>query len=102
MSKTRKMRREWSKEKPGFHERTMMLKKCGKKCFLGPEKSFPICKKKTCRVSQKGVLAAYKRAREYETIKKKSIKYKKISKRAKELLRSRTQRFKATQLVLNK
>jgi hypothetical protein len=35
----------WSGEKPGFHEKTVMLQKCGKKCFLGPNKTFPICKK---------------------------------------------------------
>ena len=28
--------RGWKKEKPGYHQKTMMLKKCGKKCFLGP------------------------------------------------------------------
>jgi len=36
----------WKNEKPGFHQRTVMLQKCGKKCFLGKGKSFPICKKK--------------------------------------------------------
>ena len=55
----------WAKEKPGFHERTIMFKKCGKKCFLGSKKSFPICKKNTCKVSKKGVYAAYVRARQY-------------------------------------
>jgi len=55
----------WSKEKPGFHQRTVMFKKCGKKCFLGSKKSFPICKKNTCKVSKKGVYAAYVRARQY-------------------------------------
>jgi hypothetical protein len=57
--------RGWSKEKPGFHQRTVMFKKCGKKCFLGSKKSFPICKKNTCKVSKKGVYAAYVRARQY-------------------------------------
>ena len=55
----------WSKEKPGFHQRTVMFKKCGKKCFLGYKKSFPICKKNKCKVSKKGVYAAYVRARQY-------------------------------------
>ncbi len=36
----------WANENPGFKQRTVMLKKCGKKCFLGSKKSFPICKKK--------------------------------------------------------
>jgi hypothetical protein len=55
----------WSREKPGFHQRTIMLKKCGRKCFLGPGKSFPICKKNTCKISKKGVYAAYVRAKEW-------------------------------------
>lgn len=58
--------RGWHDEKPGYHERTVMLQKCGHKCFLGPGKSFPICKKGTCRVSQHGVHAAYGRAREWK------------------------------------
>ena len=60
----------WKKEEPGSHEKTIMLKKCGKKCFLGTKKSFPICKKNTCKISRKGVYAAYVRARQY---KKKTI-----------------------------
>jgi hypothetical protein len=55
----------WKNEKPSIHQRTVMLKKCGKKCFLGPKKSFPICKKNTCKISKKGVYAAYVRARQY-------------------------------------
>lgn len=55
----------WSREKPGYHQRTIMLKKCGRKCFLGPGKSFPICKKNTCKISKKGVYAAYVRAKEW-------------------------------------
>jgi hypothetical protein len=54
--------RGWKREKPGFHQRTMMRKNCGQKCFLGKEKSFPICKKNTCKISSKGVYAAYKGA----------------------------------------
>jgi len=57
--------RGWKREKPGFHQKTMMLKRCGKKCFLGKNKSFPICKKNTCKISSKGVYAAYIRARQY-------------------------------------
>jgi hypothetical protein len=55
-----------------------MLEKCGKKCFLGPNKSFPVCKKNTCRVSSKGVYAAYIRSRQY--------KHKNISKKANRML----------------
>jgi len=86
-NKTIKSHVPWNKEKPSFHERTMMLKKCGRKCFLGPGKTFPICKKNTCKRSRKGVYAAFVRAREYSTIKKRDKKYKNISKRAKKMLR---------------
>jgi hypothetical protein len=55
-----------------------MLKHCGRKCFLGPKKSFPICKKNTCKVSSKGVYSAYIRARQYKRTN--------ISKRAKKML----------------
>ena len=55
----------WSKQKPSTHQRTVMLRKCGKKCFLGPKKSFPICKKNTCKVSDQGLWAAYVRAKEW-------------------------------------
>lgn len=75
--------RSWKNEKPGYHQKTMMLKKCGKKCFLGPNKSFPICKKNTCKVSSKGVYAAYIRARQYRSTGK---KYKTISKKAENML----------------
>ena len=54
----------WKRERPTQHQRTVMLKKCGKKCFLGTKKSFPICKKNTCTVSRKGLYAAYVRARQ--------------------------------------
>ena len=56
----------WSRLKPSSKQRTVMLKKCGKKCFLGPNKSFPICKKNTCKVSSKGLYAAYIRSRQYK------------------------------------
>lgn len=57
----------WAKEAPGTHERIVMQKECGSKCFLGPigESCFPICTKGTCKVNKKGVYAAYVRAREY-------------------------------------
>ena len=55
----------WKNEKPGYHQKTVMLKKCGKKCFLGPGKSYPICTKNTCKVNPKGVYSAYIRSRQY-------------------------------------
>jgi hypothetical protein len=69
----------WKNIKPGFHQRTVMLQKCGQKCFLGKGKSFPICKKNTCRIEKSGVYSAYIRARQY----KKNT----ISKKAKRLLK---------------
>ena len=89
MSKTRKnmgrgsATRGWKKEQPGYHQKTVMLRKCGRKCFLGPKKSFPICKKNTCKISSKGVYSAYIRARQYRT---KGKKYRNISKSAKKML----------------
>ena len=56
--------RRWTKKNPGTHQRTIMMKKCGKKCFLGSEKTFPICEKNTCKVNPGGIQAAYIRARE--------------------------------------
>ena len=53
----------WANSAPGAHARTIMLKECGQKCFLGPHKSFPICTKGTCDVNTKGVAAAYIRAK---------------------------------------
>jgi len=57
----------WSRLAPGTHERTVMKKECGRKCFLGPtgESCFPICAKGTCKINTKGIYAAYVRAREY-------------------------------------
>ena len=78
--------RNWSKQQPGTHERTVMMKSCGKKCFLGPNKTFPICAKGTCKVNRKGVYAAYVRAKEYQSIKK-SRKYQRISAEARKLMK---------------
>jgi hypothetical protein len=80
MAKTRKNRtRGWSKQQPGYKQRTLMLKKCGKKCFLGSKKRFPICKKNTCKVSPQGVQSAYIRAKQF--------KHSAIAKKSKTLLR---------------
>jgi hypothetical protein len=70
-SNTRKVSRKsqptkgWANKSPNTHQRSVMLKKCGRNCFLGPKKSFPICTKGTCRVNRKGVYSAYIRAREW-------------------------------------
>jgi len=55
----------WGKIAPQGHARTVMLRKCGRKCFLGPGKSFPVCAKGTCRINDKGLYAAYVRARQW-------------------------------------
>ncbi len=57
----------WKEAKPTTHGRTIMEKKCGKKCFLGPYKSFPICDMNTCKVDKRGVWASYIRAKEWAT-----------------------------------
>ena len=59
MPKTRKNERGsatrgWKNQKPSYRQRSVMLKKCGKKCFLGTKKSFPICKKNTCNLLAPG------------------------------------------------
>ena len=100
MNKTRKLKtgvhgrgaylRGWSSQNPSIKQRTTMLKKCGKKCFLGPDKSFPICSKNTCKINRQGIHAAYVRAREYESItgtrSKQSRKYSNIAKKAHKML----------------
>lgn len=85
MSQTRKKNyvKGWKNEKPNFHQRTIMKTKCGKKCFLGSKKSFPICKKNTCKISSKGVYASYMRARQFRN---KGSKYRSISSKAKKML----------------
>jgi len=88
MSKTRRngkgsATKGWKNEKTGYHQKTVMLKRCGKKCFLGPGKSFPICKKNTCKVSSNGVYSAYIRSRQYSSSGK---KYVNISKKANKML----------------
>lgn len=70
--------RGWKNQKPGFHQRTIMLKRCGRKCFLGPKKSYPICTKKTCKLNPKGVYAAFIRSRQFHR--------KNISHKAKKML----------------
>ncbi len=78
----------WSAIKPGGHERTVMMDKCGKKCFLGRDKTFPICAADSCRRNQKGVSAACIRARQMSSPRSKKVKgrskayYNRIAERA--------------------
>lgn len=62
----------WAKKSPSRKQRTTMMRKCGRKCFLGPKntKSFPICSKNTCKVNSKGVYAAYVRSKQWGKSKK--------------------------------
>jgi len=86
-SKSRKSYvRGWKNDKPNHKERTIMYNNCGHKCFLGPNKTFPICNKHTCNINKKGVYSAYMRAREFQTIKG-TRKYSKIAKNADSILR---------------
>ena len=83
-TRKRSVTRGWKKQNPSMHERTVMLKKCGKKCFLGLKKSFPICTRGTCRVNLRGVHSAFSRARQW--------KYTTVAKKAKAMLRRMTRR----------
>ena len=56
---------KWSKIAPNINERISMKKKCGTKCFLGPQNSFPICAKNTCKINKKGLWSAYIRAKQW-------------------------------------
>ena len=71
----------WKSLAPGTHDRTVMKKQCGTKCFLGPKKDncFPICAKKTCKVEDKGVMAAYMRARQQASMTRKQSSAKRSS-----------------------
>ena len=102
-------RGHWSASAPkSVGDRAAVLKKCGRRCFLGPGKSFPICARLggaggaagagTCKIDRHGVQAAYSRAREWASItaRKKGTsvkaarahrKYTAIAKRAKTLLK---------------
>ena len=75
------------------------LEIAGIKCFLGPGKSFPICARGTCRVNNKGLYAAYVRARQWGN-KRSSYKgkarprhnhriYKSVASKAKRMLKNR-------------
>lgn len=70
--------RKWSRVAPrSVGERSAVLSKCGRKCFLGPGKTFPICARLgsgsgsgsgSCKIDRRGVAAAYSRAREWAAI----------------------------------
>ena len=70
MSNTRKRgsaTRGWHKAAPYTRKQRMrMMTRCGNKCFLGPNMSFPVCTKGTCKINKKGVQSAYNRARQFK------------------------------------
>ena len=84
----------WKNDKPHTSfERRIMKEGCGKKCFLGTKNSFPICTNGTCDINDKGLWAAYIRAREWgsKNKKQKSSKhsrnyYKKIANKSRKML----------------
>ena len=67
--------RDWSRVAPKtVSERSALLSKCGRRCFLGPGKTFPICARSgsghggACKIDRRGVVAAYSRARQWAAI----------------------------------
>ena len=85
MSKTRKNRVTLKKSPTrGWNapSKSHLMENCGKKCFLGTRKSFPICSS-DCKVDKRGVYSAYVRARQFRT---KGSKYRTVSKKAKDML----------------
>ena len=90
----------WGKLAPNTKQRKKLLDKCGKKCFLGPDLSFPICPKNSCKVNKKGLYAAYIRSRQWgkksssykgkSRPRRKQSVYNRISRKAKKLLRKMT------------
>ena len=86
--------KSWRRNQPTRRQRSLQLKRCGKKCFLGSKKSFPICNAGSCKPSKGGLIAAYVRSREMtrrardRTIKKhRASYYYNVAKKAKTLLR---------------
>ena len=83
----------WSRDSPNGQERTKMAKKCGEhKCFLGPNKSFPICRKNTCIRDMRGVRAALYWAQSLRDTRGDKRKYAEIQRKAEEILRRSTRR----------
>ena len=74
-------------------------KKCSKKCYLGPKKTFFICTRKTCKISNKKLLSTYKKVLKSSTRKTKTktktkksnlLKiYKRVTKKARGMLKHR-------------
>ena len=69
-SRSSRSSRGWSRVAPkSVGDRRAVLAKCGRRCFLGPGKTFPVCARAgSCKVDRRGVAAAYSRAREWASI----------------------------------
>ena len=73
----------WAKIAPQAGKaRHSMMNRCGKRCFLLPNKrtpgesKFPVCAKNTCTTNCKGLLSAYIRARQWRN---KNSRYRKVA-----------------------
>ena len=109
-SPSRSRSRKWSRVAPKtVGDRAAVLSKCGRRCFLGPGKTFPICARLgsgsgsgsgPCKIDRRGVAAAYSRAREWAAItsrKKRTAagarayrRYTAVARRARAILHSKT------------
>ena len=71
--KTKKINiwKNWKQFTPNKTQRKKMYKRCGKKCFLGKNLSFPVCKKNTCKIKRS--FAPYIRSKHWYNVKKKII-----------------------------
>lgn len=60
----------WTEKQPSrTSERRRLLETCGKSCFMMPQElKFPVCNKKAppCTYNQRGITAAYVRARQFK------------------------------------
>jgi hypothetical protein len=91
----------WSKIQPRGKQRKSMRRKCGKKCFLGPRgdpTGFPICAVHgdsiSCEPSDKGLWAAYLRAKQLSGTKRRGRRhgkrtYTRIARTARRMLEDR-------------
>ena len=95
---SRRSSRGWSRVAPKtVGERSALMAKCGRRCFLGPGKTFPVCARLgagpgSCKIDRRGVAAAYSRAREWASItarKKAHRRYTAVARRARAILHPR-------------
>jgi hypothetical protein len=73
--------RGWAKIAPRKGRERHTMYKMNKNCFLKPPESFPVCRRGSRKPDCRGILAAYRRAKQYG--------YYGVAKKAKRLARSR-------------